>query len=99
METKNYSGRVKCLGDQWFVNGHRIKSLSRQAKSNTLAVRASLARVFAEYECKLPYVVPLLVFVNSVRGMSLNDPKINILRSEELAAFGFSFMKTGVGGL
>ena len=32
IETKNYSGFIKCEEDDWFVNGHRIRSLSRQAK-------------------------------------------------------------------
>src|SRR5207244_9160005 len=40
IETKNYSGFVKCEEEQWFVNGHRIRSLSKQAKRNSMAVRS-----------------------------------------------------------
>jgi hypothetical protein len=87
IETKNYTGRVKCLGDQWFINGHRTKSLSRQAKSNALAVRSNLAMVFAEHQAKLPYVVPLLVFVHCRGGLNLKNPTIPVLKSGQLAGF------------
>ena len=48
IETKNYSGRVKCEGDQWFVNGRPSRSVSRQAKRNAMAVRNHLGTIFAE---------------------------------------------------
>jgi Nuclease-related domain len=37
IETKNYSGFLKCVGDDWFVNGKKHKSLSKQAKGNAVA--------------------------------------------------------------
>jgi hypothetical protein len=46
IETKNYSGNVKCNGDQRFFNGHGTQSPGRQAKGNAVAVRKSLEPVF-----------------------------------------------------
>ena len=37
IETKNYSTFVKCSGDDWFVNGKKIRSLSKQAKRNAIS--------------------------------------------------------------
>ncbi len=44
IETKNYSTFVKCSGDDWFVNGKKIRSLSKQAKRNAIAVRETGGR-------------------------------------------------------
>jgi hypothetical protein len=59
IETKNYSGFVRCEEEQWFVNGHRIRSLSKQAKRNSMAVRGCIASVFTGPQSKIPYIVPL----------------------------------------
>ena len=44
IETKNYSGWVRCDGDRWFVGTREINSLSKQAKRNSMAIRRALAR-------------------------------------------------------
>lgn len=87
IETKNYSTFVKCIGDDWFVNGKKIRSLSKQAKRNAVAVRENLVGVFKDQGSRLPYVIPLLVFVDGKSRLSLNDPAIHVLRSSELARF------------
>jgi hypothetical protein len=87
LETKNYAGLVKCRGDEWYVNGRRVKSLSRQAKSNAMTVRSNLVEVFWDHATKLPFVVAVLVFVNPRGGLHLNTPAIPVLRSRELADF------------
>ncbi len=87
IETKNYSTNVGCDGDRWFVNGKTVKSLSWQAKRNALAVRDNLQRPFSEYQAKLPFVEPLLVFVKHKHRLELNQPKIQVLRAEELVNF------------
>ena len=79
IETKNYAADVKCDGDQWFVNGKPGKSLSWQAKSNALAVRKNLERVFAEYGAKLPYVEPLVVFVKHKHRLEVSQPTVRVL--------------------
>lgn len=87
IETKNYSTFVKCLGDEWYVNGKQIRSLSKQAKRNAVAVRENLAAVFADQGSRLPFVIPLLVFVNGRGRLSINNATIAVLRSSQLARF------------
>jgi hypothetical protein len=87
IETKNYSTYVKCFGDEWFVNGRKIRSLSKQAKGNAIAVRENLAAVFADQGSRLPFVTALLVFVNGNGRLSLKSPTVPVLRSSELAKF------------
>jgi Nuclease-related domain len=87
IETKNYSTFVKCNGDDWFANGKRIPSLSKQAKGNALAVRNNLAAAFREHGSRLPFVTPLVVFVQKNARLSIKVPTIHVLRSAELARF------------
>jgi len=86
IETKNYSGNVRCDGDQWFVNGRRIKSLSRQAIGNAATVRHSLASLFSAGQ-KPPLITALLVFVKHKGNLILNQPALPVLKAEELLAF------------
>jgi hypothetical protein len=46
IETKNYSGYVKCWADDWYVNGRKISSLSKQAKAVRSRSEARL-RIFS----------------------------------------------------
>ena len=87
IETKNYSTFVKCVGDDWFVGSEKISSLSKQAKRNAVAVRENLAAVFKDQGTRLPYVTPLLVFVNGKNRLSIKSPTVPVLRSSELARF------------
>jgi hypothetical protein len=87
IETKNYSGRVKCEGDQWFVNGRPSKSVSRQAKRNAMAVRNHLGTIFAERQRQIPFVNAVVVFVEPNGRLNLNQPTVPVLRSDELAGF------------
>ncbi len=87
IETNNYSGYVKCQEEQWFVNGHRIRSLSTQAKRNSMAVRSSIGSLYAERKATIPYVVPLLVFVNPQARLKLFKPTVSVLGLAELVEF------------
>jgi hypothetical protein len=88
IETKNYSGFVKCEDDQWFVNGRSVRSLSKQAKRNSMAVRGSIASLFKGPQAKkIPYVVPLLVFAGSRMRLKLFKPTVAVLRTSELVGF------------
>jgi Nuclease-related domain len=97
IETKNYSGNVKCDGDQWFVNGHRTQSPSRQAKGNAMAVRKSLETVFSEHRTRLPFIEAMLVFVKPNAGLDLHEPTIPVLKAEELADFVLNYPATNNG--
>jgi hypothetical protein len=87
IETKNYSGYVRCDQDQWAVKTHRIKSLSKQVKRNTISVRSAIAGLYAARGTRIPYVVPLLVFMNPQARLRLFRPTVAVLRLEELAEF------------
>lgn len=87
IETKNYSGNVKCDGDNWFFDGQKTKSLSWQAKRNALAVRKSLAMVFSAHSTRLPFVEAVLVFVKHKDRLDLHEPTLHVLKAEDLARF------------
>jgi hypothetical protein len=87
IETKNYSGFVKCDGDRWFVGRRAIHSLSKQAKRNSMAIRASLTSLHAEKGVRVPYVTPLLVFVDRRARLKLFHPTVAVLRLAELVDF------------
>ena len=87
IETKNYSRSVKCVGDDWLVNGQKIRSLSKQAKRNAIAVRQNLNAVFKDQGSSLPFVTAVLVFVRKDSRLSIKNPTVHVLRSSELARF------------
>lgn len=87
IETKNYSGYVKCEEEQWYVNGHRIRSLSKQAKRNSMAVRRSIGGLYGDLKGTIPYVVPLLTFVNPQAKLKLFKPTVPVLRLAEVVEF------------
>ena len=87
IETKNYSGFVRCEEDEWFINGRRIRSLSKQAKRNGIAVRGCIAQLFTGSQTDIPYVAPLLVFVGSRAKLKLFKPTVPVLRLGELVEF------------
>jgi hypothetical protein len=69
------------------VNGHRIRSLSKQAKRNSMAVRGCIASVFMGPQRKIPNIVPLLVFVSSHTRLKLFKPTVYVLKLNDLVEF------------
>jgi hypothetical protein len=91
IETKNYSGYVKCFRDTWYVNGREVSSLSKQAKRNAMAIKHNLDGVFAEHRNTVPFVNALLVFVKGNGKLKIKQPTIPVLRSSYLAPFIASY--------
>jgi hypothetical protein len=87
IETKNYSGYVKCWGDTWYVNNQKIRSLSKQAKRNAVAIKSSLDAVFAEHRSRVPFVTALLVFVDGNARFNIKEPTVPVIRGSELARY------------
>ena len=87
IETKSYPGFVKCEDDQWFVNGRPIRSLSKQAKRNSMAVRGCIAKLFKGPKNRTPDVVPLLVFAGAHTRLKLDKPTVTVLRVVDLVKF------------
>jgi hypothetical protein len=87
IETNNYSGHVKCEEERWFIKGQAIRSLSKQAKRNSMALRSSIGSLFTGSRASVPYVVPLLVFVSARAKLDLFKPTVTVLKLAELVAF------------
>jgi hypothetical protein len=87
LATKNYSGFIKCERDSWWFGAHGVKSLSKQAKRNSIAVRTSIGSVCARQGASIPYVVPLLVFVDARAKLKLSEPTVGVLRLPEIVDF------------
>ncbi|RLC94614.1 MAG: hypothetical protein DRI40_07265 [Chloroflexi bacterium] len=89
IETKNYSGKVVCDGDNWYRikrgtrDAVRTESLSKQVKRN-----ASQLRRFIHDTTQISlHVNPVLVFVHPAVHLELNNPTVPVLRPGELAGF------------
>ena len=84
IETKNYSSFVKCAGDDWFVNGKKIRSLSKQAKRNAIAALLVFVNGNSRFSIKNPTVPVLrsselaefIARYNSARPPSITSPKL-----------------------
>lgn len=86
LETKNYSGEIECHEDDWFVNGRKIKSISKQAKGNAVAVRSSLAAALPNLESLAKrFVVAVLVFVGPEISLKSRNPTVPVPQLPELA--------------
>ena len=89
IETKNYSGKVICNGDDWYRRrwrerkSVRIDSVSEQARRN-----ASDLRNFIQEHTRINTLVsPICVFVNPSVVPELKKPTLPVLRLEELTRF------------
>lgn len=92
LETKNYSGETECWEDEWLVNGRGIKSLSKQAKANAVAVRTSLAKLLPNSEKQRRwFVVAILIFVNKQASLKLHRPTVTVTRLNDLANFVLNY--------
>jgi hypothetical protein len=87
VEIQNCSGLVKCEADEWFINRRWVRSLSKQAKRNTIAVRGYVAQIFTGSPTSIPYIAPLLVFVRSSARLKLLNPTVPVLRLGQLVEF------------
>jgi hypothetical protein len=87
LETKNYSGMLRCHGDAWYVGpgslAKPIASVSKQSKRSAYELSSFLERTTG---FKI-YVTPICVFVNPSLELTIFEPAVPILRAAELAGF------------
>ena len=87
IETKNYSGDIRCDGDQWRKKGRRrlytIDSASKQARGNA----KYLSSLIQEKTDLRIFVTPICVFTNPYSSLKLRKPTVNVLRLDELVTF------------
>lgn len=88
IETKNYNGKLQCIGDEWrrlgdgFAKSWDIKSPSIQAKRNA----AILANTLRERGISL-WVYPLVVFSHPDVELDIKNSKVDILRTNEIRSY------------
>jgi len=87
IETKNYTGDVRCEGDRWSKKGERrlygMRSVSRQAINNANYLNGLIRR---ELNLHIP-IRPICVFTNPRVKLKLRKPTLPVLRLPELAKF------------
>jgi len=84
LETKNWSGKIICNGNQWQRPGKKMKNCpSIQAKNNTQKVKRIIdsLQLFRDYDI---WVEGLIVFTNTHADLSINNPVITVLRVQQL---------------
>ena len=85
IETKNYRGVIRCDRDQWFVDGRRIKSISRQVRGGAMAVKDCLSDRSAAFRTsRAKWVEGVVVFTNPVCQLEINRPGPTIVRYSQL---------------
>jgi hypothetical protein len=86
IETKNYTGKFVCYGDNWFFQGYRRKyprpSISMQARNNAIALGNLLHS--SGFTVR---VTPIIVFTNGYVQYWLHHPTIWVLRSGEVCGY------------
>ncbi len=85
IETKNWSGKIACHGDDWQRQDHNKfnGSPSRQVKKNTTKIKRLLEAQPALRKHGI-WVEPIVVFTNNNIELHLNKPTVTVLRLHEL---------------
>jgi len=85
IETKHYRGVIRCDRDQWFVDGRRIKSISRQVTRGAMAVKDCLSDRSAAFRTsRVRWVEGVVVFTNPLCQLEINRASPTIVRYSEL---------------
>jgi len=84
LETKNWSGKIVCHGDQWQRPGKKNKTNpSLQVKHNTQKIRHIINTIPTLQNCHV-WVEGIIVFTNPHADLSINNPTVTILRLSQL---------------
>jgi hypothetical protein len=82
IETKNYSGDVRCFGDTWYhaanpnVRGIKIQSISQQVKKNAGMLNRFLRNNMTGNFVNRLFVKPIIVFTNSSMTLAEKNPTV-----------------------
>jgi hypothetical protein len=87
IETKDWSGDVKCKGHDWFVDRKRIPSPGRPVQRKAAALRQTLVTMTYDGERKIPAVSAILAFSHPEVVVGVQEPAVPAMRAEELASF------------
>jgi hypothetical protein len=83
LETKNWSGKINCNGDDWQRPGkHDMSSPSRQAKRNA----AKIIHLIDSLRSLSIWVEGIVVFTNRNVKLNINNPTVPILKLHQLTS-------------
>jgi len=88
LETKNWSGDITCVGDDWQRVGRRTfkSSPSRQVKRNAARIRRIIDSS-QSFRAMNVMVEGIVVFTNNRANLRLNSPTVPILRLPQLTNY------------
>jgi hypothetical protein len=87
LETKNWSGKIVCNGDQWQRPGKTVKgSPSLQVKHNTQKVKRVIVAMPSLRELNV-WVGGLIVFTNPHADLCINNSTVTVLRLQQLPSY------------
>lgn len=84
LETKNWSGKIICNGDQWQRPGKKIKSSpSLQVKHNTQKIKKIIvsSSIFRSHNI---WIEGLIIFTNAHADLRINNSTVPIFRLQQL---------------
>lgn len=81
IETKRVAGHIRCDGDDWYVNGHRRRSMSRQVNAGAVAVKELLARRHPDFTS---FVTSIVVLTHPLCRVEVNRARTTVVRYSEL---------------
>jgi hypothetical protein len=82
IETKRLRGHIRCYGDDWYVNRHRSKSISKQVNSGACAVRFFLTE--RHRDPRVSWVESVIVFTHPLCRLEIDRPRAIVVRYSEL---------------
>jgi hypothetical protein len=84
LETKNWSGKINCNGDEWQRPGKRsMGSPSRQAKRNAAKIKHLIDSTPSLRSLGI-WVEGIVVFTNNHASLNINNPTVPILKLQQL---------------
>jgi hypothetical protein len=91
IETKNWDGKYRCEGDDWYLDGgtssgRPLDSVSIRVKGNSAKLSQMIEEELFKNYMKI-WVQGLVVFTSQAVDLILHDPTIPVLRLEELKDF------------
>jgi hypothetical protein len=83
IETKRLAGKIRCYRDDWYVNGYRRRSVSRQVKRQAAALREFLAARHADVRGE--FIRAITVFTHPrCRLVEIDRAQVTVARYSEL---------------
>ncbi|MCL2172388.1 MAG: NERD domain-containing protein [Nitrososphaerota archaeon] len=87
LETKNWSGKIVCNGDQWHRPGKNIKgNPSLQVKRNTQKIK-KIVNAYNTLRGINIWVIGIIVFTNNHADLYINNPTVTVLKLQQLLPY------------